>query len=127
MASRNAGSGFTLLEVLVALIIFAIAFGAIAGIFQTALRQSTTAETLDDARALAEQQIARFGTELPLKPIELAGQSAAGYLWRAHVELAAPIPGEQTIALYRVTVDVGADDNDRHYVTLQTLRIGSAP
>ncbi len=127
MARRNTFSGFTLLEVLVALIIFAIAFGAIAGIFQTALRQSTTAETLDNARALAMQQITRFGTEWPLEPIERSGVSSEGYIWRAHVALAAPLPEEQNIALYEVTVDVGADDSDRHYVTLQTLRIGTAP
>ena len=66
MITDRAVRGFTLLEVLVALIIFGIAFGAIAGIFQTALRQSATASTLLDARAVAEQQIARFGTELPL-------------------------------------------------------------
>lgn len=120
-------AGFTLLEVLVALIIFSIAFGAIASIFQTALRQSTTAEALLQATAVAERQIARFGTELPLEVGETAGFSAEGLSWNAAIGLARPLRDSSNLALYRITVNVGSEDGEERYVTLETLRIGNAP
>ncbi len=119
--------GFTLLEVLVALIIFSIAFGAIASIFQTSLRQSTTAETMIDATAVAERQIARFGTELPLELGETSGLSSEGLIWNAKVVLGSPLSENSDVALYRITVDVGSEDGGDGYVTLETLRIGRAP
>ncbi|MGI9492611.1 MAG: type IV pilus modification PilV family protein [Geminicoccaceae bacterium] len=120
-------AGFTLLEVLIALIIFSIAFGAIASIFQTSLRQSTTAETLMQATAVAERQIARYGADLPLEPGETSGQSPEGLTWNANIDLASPIPENSGIALYRITVDVGPEHGGRSYFTLETLRIGNAP
>lgn len=119
--------GFTLLEVLIALIIFAIAFGAIATIFQTSLRQSTTADMLFDATYLAERQMTRVGSELPLVVGETSGMSPGGLRWQTDVELATPVPENSAIALYRVTVDVKPEDDDRSHITLQTLRMGPAP
>lgn len=119
--------GFTLLEVLVALIIFAIAFGAIAGIFQTSLRQSTTAETLFAATALAEHQITRFGSELPLTVGQSSGISAEGFAWHADVNLAAPIEENSGVALYQVTIDVSSGDDGPSHITLRTLRLGPPP
>lgn len=119
--------GFTLLEVLVALIIFAIAFGAIASIFQTSLRQTTTAEVLFDATALAEHQIARLGNELPLTVGQSSGTSPEGLNWLIVVDLAAPLAEDSNIALYHLTVDVSSKDGGPSHVTLQTLRIGPSP
>ena len=119
--------GFTLLEVLVALIIFSIAFGAIAGIFQTALRQSTTAETLLEATAAAERQIERFGADLPLRVGETSGISTEGLSWKATVALARPPVEGGDLALYRITVEIGPDQGEEGYVTLETLKIGRAP
>lgn len=119
-------SGFTLLEVLVALIIFSIAFGAIASLFQTALRQSTTAETLMAATAVGERQIARFGADLPLLPGETVGLSPEGLSWKATINLASPLREDDDIALYQITVHVGAGNREEHYLTFQTLRVGRA-
>lgn len=119
--------GFTLLEVLVALIIFSIAFGAIASIFQTSLRQSVTAATLFDATALAERQIERLGTELPLTVGQSSGTSPEGFNWRVDVNLAAPLDDDVAVALYGIKVEVSSEDGGPSHVTLQTLRIGQAP
>lgn len=119
--------GFTLLEVLVALIIFAISFGVIANIFQTSLRQSATADTLFDAAALADHQITRFGTELPLAVGRLSGRSAEGLSWRSNVELAAPLNEDLDMALYRIRVDVRSGDGEQSYITVHTLRVGARP
>ena len=58
---RPRAAGFTLLEVLVALIIFALTFGVLAQIMQTGLRQSTTATASSTATLLARSQLARVG------------------------------------------------------------------
>ena len=60
-------SGFTLLEVLVALVIFALAFGVLAQIMQTGFRQSTVARSLAGASLLARSELARVGIEVPLQ------------------------------------------------------------
>ncbi|MGI9436169.1 MAG: type IV pilus modification PilV family protein [Geminicoccaceae bacterium] len=117
-------NGFTLLEVLVALIIFSIAFGVIASLFQTSLQQSRRAQSLLDATAFAEGQISRFGAELPLLVGQSSGRSPDGLSWNASVDLATPPRESGEIALYRITLDVGSADGARHYVTLTTLRIG---
>lgn len=124
--NHRSQNGFTLLEVLVALIIFSIAFGAIASLFQTALRQSTTAETLMAATAVGERQIARFGADLPLRPGETAGLSPEGLSWKATINLASPLREDNDIALYQITVHVDAGSHEEHYLTFQTLRVGRA-
>ncbi|MGI9418820.1 MAG: type IV pilus modification PilV family protein [Geminicoccaceae bacterium] len=126
--SSSCARGFTLLEVLVALIIFSVAFGAIASLFQTALRQSSAASSQLEALAAAEQQIARFGSELPLELGELSGTvptaDGAVLVWRSHIVLAEPADENGALALFRITVDVAHDDDDHALVSLQTLRIG---
>ncbi|MGI9501018.1 MAG: type IV pilus modification PilV family protein [Geminicoccaceae bacterium] len=128
MAALTSRRGFTLLEVLVALIIFAISFGAIASIFQTSLRQSITASKLLDAKALAEQQMARLGVELPLELGKHNGVAATAsgstMIWQSRIDLAEPVDDQDPVALYHITVDVGDEDDDRPIVTLQTFRIG---
>ncbi len=131
MTTDRTAHGFTLLEVLVALIIFGIAFGAIAGIFQTSLRYSAKASTLFDAQAVAEQQMARFGTELPLVPSEHDGSETVrnreAFAWRGRISLAEPVVAGDDLALYRIVVEVASEGATVPLVTLETLRIGAAP
>ena len=120
--------GFTLLEVLVALIIFAVAFGAIANLFQMALRQSSTASEQLEALALAERQIARVGADLPLELGESGGVAVTpggdSLTWRSRIQLAEHSE-LSPIALYRVTLDVIDERSDRALVTLETLKTGA--
>jgi len=118
-------AGFTLLEVLVALIIFAIAFGALVGLFQTSLRQTGTADELRRATEFAEAQLARFGRDLPLDPGRTEGTSADGELrWAADVALARPVEDGAEVALYRIRVDAGLGSGSPGLVSLTTLRLG---
>lgn len=116
--------GFTLLEVLVALIIFAIAFAALAGLFQTSLRQTTISGELREATTLAETQLARFGKDLALEPGRIEGVTDDGLIWRAEVSLARPVDADGGIALYRVRVEAGAAASSQR-VELDTFRIGA--
>lgn len=131
MSRSRTQQGFTLLEVLIAMVIFAIAFGAIAGIFQTALRQSRTAETLLDAEALAEQQMARLGKDLPLTPGVFTGVAKSAdpspLAWRTEIGLAEPLRQDADVALYSITIEISDQAGDRTHLRLQTLRLGPAP
>jgi prepilin-type N-terminal cleavage/methylation domain-containing protein len=123
-AGPRPGAGFTLLEVLVALIIFGIAFAALASLFQTSLRQTATAEDLRRATELAETQLERFGRDLPLAPGRIDGSTPDGLRWQAEVSLARPAVAEAGAALYRIRVDAGPQSGPPALITLTTLRIG---
>lgn len=58
---------------------------------------------------------------------ETAGFSAEGLSWNAAIGLARPLRDSSNLALYRITVNVGSEDGEERYVTLETLRIGNAP
>jgi general secretion pathway protein I len=122
-APQRHAQGFTLLEVLVALIVFALAFGILAQILRTGLRQSASADTAAAASLLARSQLARVGTELPLEVGKTEGE-ADGMRWRTAIELALSATEDTELAAYqiRVTVTWGAGQE----VTLTTLRIGPA-
>jgi general secretion pathway protein I len=118
--------GFTLLEVLIALVIFALAFGVLAQIFQTGLRQSATAEVTTAATLLARSQLARVGVELPLEAGELDGETEDGLRWQTVIQEAEP-PTEEGLASYLVEVTVAWGEGPAEQLTLTTLRIGSLP
>jgi general secretion pathway protein I len=118
--------GFTLLEVLIALVIFALAFGVLAQIFQTGLRQSATAEVTTAATLLARSQLARVGVELPLEAGELDGETEDGLRWQTVIQEAEP-PTEEGLASYLVEVTVTWGPGPAEQLTLTTLRIGSLP
>jgi general secretion pathway protein I len=125
---RRAGDpGFTLLEVLVALVIFALLFGVLAQIFQTGLRQSAVAEQASAATLLARSQLARVGVEVPLVEGELEGESADGLRWHTVIEVAQAPSEEQALVPYLVAVSVAWGARPGEQVTLTTLRLGTLP
>jgi prepilin-type N-terminal cleavage/methylation domain-containing protein len=122
-------SGFTLLEVLVALLIFALAFGVLAQIFQTGLRQSATAERMGAATMLARSQLARIGIDLPLEIGAFEEDAGDGFRLRTTIE---PAPLEtaeddEIIALLvEVAVAWGPVESERQ-VALTSLRLAPLP
>lgn len=118
--------GFTLLEVLVALIIFGIAFGVLAQIVQSGLRQSDTAAATTTAVLLARSQLARVGADVPLQPGALEGETAEGFRWRTVILPAEIAPREDELALYLVEVSVAWGPLEGEpAVTLASLRLGT--
>jgi general secretion pathway protein I len=116
--------GFTLLEVLVALVIFALAFGVLAQIMQTGLRQSAVAQSLASATLLARSELARVGIEAPLQVGRAEGETADGMRWQTEIEVVEGPDEDQSLALYQVQVTVvwGASAAER--MSLTTLRTG---
>ncbi|MGH6943465.1 MAG: type IV pilus modification PilV family protein [Geminicoccaceae bacterium] len=122
------GRGFTLLEVLVALVIFALAFGVFAQIVQTGLRQSASADAISAATLLARSQLARVGVELPLEVGDTAGEAEDGLRWHTEIRLAEPPPEQSDLAAYLVRVTVAWSESRREReVTLTTLQVGPPP
>jgi general secretion pathway protein I len=129
MSTSRWAAGFTLLEVLVALVIFALVFGVLAQIFQTGLRQSRVAEASSAAVLFARSQLARVGVELPLVAGTYEGESADGLRWRTVIALA-ELPDqtpddELAMVPYLVEVSVTWGDGPSEQVSLTTLRLGA--
>jgi prepilin-type N-terminal cleavage/methylation domain-containing protein len=73
--------GFTLIEVIVAIVIAALCFSALAGVFSGGMRTASTASELARASTLAQSLIATAGIEKPLADGVENGTSADGLQW----------------------------------------------
>jgi general secretion pathway protein I len=124
---RWSNNGFTLLEVLVALVIFALAFGVLAQIMQTGLRQSAVARSLAAASLLARSELARVGVEVPLQGGRVEGKTEDGMRWHTSIELVEGPSEHQSLAAYQVQVTVAWGSSPAEQLTLTTLRIGLPP
>ena len=123
---RAPSQGFTLLEVLVALIIFALTFGVLAQIFQSGFRQSASAEATATAVLLARSQLARVGGDLPVTTGEASGETGDGFRWHTGIRPAEIEPQAEDLALFLVEVTVawGPPERERA-ITLSSLRLGA--
>ncbi len=77
--------GFTLLEVLVAFAVLAVALGVAFEIFAMGLRGARSADALTRAVLIAESRLARVGVETELTPGESEGETDDGTLWRIEI------------------------------------------
>jgi prepilin-type N-terminal cleavage/methylation domain-containing protein len=118
--------GFTLLEVLVALLVFGLMFGILAQIMRTGLQHSGAAESATVAALLARSQLARVGVELPLEIGEVGGE-VDGMRWRTSIRLSEPPTEGTEIGTYQVDVSVAWGASDAEQLTLTTLRLGPPP
>ena len=125
--------GFTLLEVLVA---FAIAAMALGVLYRSALGGLGTAENatrVQDALSRAQSHLAALQAVRPLRPIDRQGDDGGGFRWREHVAVLAPAPQPQTgdqarVALYALRVDVSWQILGRtHSVSLGSARAAIVP
>lgn len=126
--------GFTLLEILVAFVIMALALGVIMQVFSGALRNIGVAEQRDHAVELAQSTLVRLGADIPLAEGEQSGEDGDGYRWHmliSHFEDADNVfdPATIPVALYQVDLDVdwGNTDSDHPSLRFTTLRAGPRP
>jgi general secretion pathway protein I len=127
-------SGFTLLEVVIAL---AIAGLALVGLFRTGsggLFAVDTAARAEEAVQRAQSHLAAVGRDASMTEGEFTGEDGGGYRWRLRVRplTVRQAPGQNGISLASTTlyeVDVAiswpAHSGERS-VVLKTLRLGSA-
>lgn len=128
--------GFSLLEVLVAFVILALALGVIMRIFSQGMSRVSDSDRYARAVTLAESKLAQVGADIPLEEDELYGKADAALNWR--VRLAAyepdPVQAEKPdapvkplppVRLLQVEVEVtwaGAEAAP-HSVRLATLKL----
>lgn len=126
---RRSETGFTLLEVLVALVILSVAVVAALQLFGGGLRLARSSGDHVEATLLAHAMLAEVGPE-PLEEGTNEG-SAGDYRWTRRVTLEPELrpvppdePGAETVRLARVTVEVRWGKSRR--VELATLRTWGA-
>ena len=130
-------AGFTLIEVLVAFVIAAMALamlyeGASGGLFATAIATRT-----EEAVARARSHLAVVGHGTVIVPGDQSGDDGDGYRWRLSIRQVATAPiarGDQATiargphaALYAVTVQIAWRDNGSREVRLDSTAVGQAP
>jgi general secretion pathway protein I len=101
MSTRRseAGSGYTLIELLVAMMVLAMALVVLMRIFSTGLTAIGTSEGYVDALQLAESRLAAAGVVEPLRPGSQSGEEG-DYRWTELVE--SYEPEDSSDALTRV-------------------------
>jgi general secretion pathway protein I len=128
------GNGFTLLEVVVALAIAAL---ALVGLFRAGtggIFAADTAARVEEAVQRAQSHLAAVGRNAALTEGELTGDDGGGYRWRLRVRplITRQAPGQGSISSATTTlfdVEVAISWPGRageRSVVLRTLRLGMA-
>lgn len=115
--------GFTLIEILVALVIAGFGLASLMGLTSSGLHLSSTATRVARETVLARSALERFGVELPVRPGVLSGTMSEGFRWRSAIEVADPTAPPELIqpAIVSVTVWDGTENDPG--VRLTTLRL----
>jgi general secretion pathway protein I len=129
-----AGSGFTLLEVVVALAIASLALVALFQAGSGGLFAVDTAARAEEALQRAQSHLAAVGRNAALVAGETSGDDGGGYRWQLRIQpvmqrqgLAADGVTMQTTSLFSVEVAVSwRDGGHERAVVLHTLRLGTA-
>lgn len=117
VGSRGCGSGFTLLEVLVALAVVAVALAALARAGSQAIEAQRSLEERTLALWVADNVLAEMRLEADLSPGRRQGQARQGgrdWFWDALIQ---PTPGDE---LLRMDVAVHAERSRSAPIVSQT-------
>jgi general secretion pathway protein I len=102
--------GFTLIEVVVALVVLTLALGALLELFSAGIRATAAAEDRTLAVLLAQSRLAAIGVETPLESGVADGAFDDRFRWRAVIapleEPGLPAEEDAGFTLYRVQVTV---------------------
>jgi general secretion pathway protein I len=121
-------SGYTLIEVLVAFMILALALAVLMRIFSGGLRNVSVSSDYATATLIAESRLAATGIDVPLAPGEISGTEGERFEWTVSVQDYEPWPGYRSAAKgvgacrVTVTVEWPHGDNTRS-VGLSTVRL----
>ena len=125
LRSERAG-GFTLLEVIIAFTILALALGTLLQAFTTGLRSLNAAEAYALAVMHAKSKLEEVGRVVPVAAGAESGDFEDGFRWEVAISPYEAPEGanwdQLDMAPYNVTVTVGWDETRE--VTLNTLRLG---
>ncbi len=129
-----ARDGFTLLEVLVAFVIAALALAALFGGGLGGLQAASTSGRYLEAVSRAESHLAAATTGDALAPGDRQGDEGAGFHWRVRIVPSATEAGDPAarnkpvLTLYAVSAAVSwSEGGHTRRVELDTQRAASAP
>lgn len=132
--SMRSQSGFSLLEVLLAFVIFAISFAVVLEILSGSMRGSKRAEHFTSAALVAQSVMDRVGLEIPLEEGSHSGEEDGGYLWDMNISQYQPVSDEDRIQPIaestgteilkidlNVEWDTGRRQSSEHFSTLRAV------
>lgn len=120
-------AGYSLIEVLVAFAILAMALTVLLRVFSGGLRNVDAAAQYAEAVAIADAVIAAPGVVEPLFPGQVEGESDSGYAWTRTIE-ALERRGDEPVVAYRIEVDVEWQTGTKQRrVGFTTVRLGTPP
>jgi len=134
----NRARGFSLLEVLVAFVILALALAVIMRIFSQGMSRVGESENYARAVMLAESKLAQLGAGIPLEEGELSGESEDALRWRVRLagyEADKPIPAREgeppravlPVRLLQVEVEVSWDGGQAGPRSIRQVTLKLAP
>jgi len=126
-SNANKSSGFSLLEVLVAMAIAALSLGIIMNLFAGSSRASMLNQNYQLALQLAESQLEAV-TATPLQNLPSDQGKFDQYRWRSTVtpyQSAQPETIKSPFMLYQIQVEVSWGTREDYPVSLTTLRLGA--
>ncbi|MDH3942081.1 MAG: prepilin-type N-terminal cleavage/methylation domain-containing protein [Xanthomonadales bacterium] len=85
MPSRRTGRGFTLLELLLAFVVFTLSFATILEILSGSMRNTVRARHYSEAALTAQSVMDQIGTEIPLQSGFSSYGEAGDYEWELEV------------------------------------------
>lgn len=136
----NKSRGFTLLEVMLAFVVFALSFAAVLEILAGSMRSVTQASDETEVALLAQSLMDTVGTEIPVEEGQFSGTSMDRYNWNLNISLYASTEGNESSAhtqelaelsgveLYYVDLNIdwraGIRDRQMHFGTVRSVMAG---
>jgi len=130
----HASRGFTLLEVMLAFVVFALSFATVLEIIAGSMRSVRRASDDTQVALFAQSVIDLVGTEIPLEEGEFSGIALDRYQWQLGIYPYVP-PDEDLytqklaemsgVELYEVDLDIdwasGRRQRDLHFSTIRSV------
>ncbi len=131
---RRSSKGFTLLEVMLAFVIFALSFATVLEIMAGSMRSVRRASDDTQVALFAQSIMDLVGTEIPIEEGQFNGTGMDRYQWRLDIYLYAASDEDirtqelaemSGIELYRVDLDIdwetGRRQRDLHFSTIRSI------
>jgi general secretion pathway protein I len=119
---RRPQAGFSLLETIAAILLLALAFGAVMHVAGAATEVTVHARELTRVSMWADATLDSIGRREPLHVGKQEGTYDAQYRWRLVVSAQEPLPGQiRDLHLYRIDLDIlwgsGRAARSAHFAT----------
>ena len=131
---RRTSRGFTLLEVMLAFVVFALSFATVLEIMAGSMRSVRRASDDTQVALFAQSIMDLVGTEIPIEEGQFNGMGMDRYEWRLDIYLydvsdedmrSQELAEMSGIELYRVDLDinwdVGRRQRDLHFSTMRSI------